>query len=62
MPLFPTLRTMKQVELCEFKAIVVYKSNFVTAKSTQKIFSWIKHRQLNTQLNKQTKDLNPEIA
>jgi hypothetical protein len=35
-PLIPALRRQTQADLCEFKAILVYRVNFRTARATQR--------------------------
>ena len=36
MPLIPALRRQRQVDFCEFKASLVYRASFKTAKSAQR--------------------------
>jgi hypothetical protein len=36
MPLIPALRRQRQVDLSEFKAILVYRTNSRTARATQR--------------------------
>jgi hypothetical protein len=36
MSLIPALRKQRQVDLCEFKASLVYRASFRTARATQK--------------------------
>jgi hypothetical protein len=36
MPLVPALRRQRQVALCEFKASLVYKASFRTARTTKR--------------------------
>jgi hypothetical protein len=36
MPLIPVLKRQRQADLCEFKASLVYRVNFRTARATQR--------------------------
>ena len=36
MPLIPTLGRQRQMDLCEFKASLVYRVSFRTARATQR--------------------------
>ena len=55
MSLIPALERQKQVGLCEFKTILVYRVSFRTAKAIQRNFV------LKNKTNKQTKKDYPVL-
>jgi hypothetical protein len=54
-PLIPAHRRQRQVDLCEFKANLVYRASFRTARATQRNPVWETNKQTNHQKQKKRK-------